>query len=95
MHLSHGSHGLQIRRDGPNANPAEGDLMHKLTPRQAAQRAGVSVSLIYLLCEQKRLAHYRIGAAGKRGRILIAVEELDRFIADCRQERHPLLGSGE
>ena len=65
----------------------------RLTPKQAAERAGVSTSLIYTWCAEQRLAHYRIGAEGKRGRILIDPADLDRLIAECRQERHPLLVS--
>lgn len=67
-------------------------MQKKLTARQAAERAGVSLSLVYLLCEERRLPHYRIGSEGKRGRILIDAEDLDRFIEACRRERHPLLG---
>jgi len=63
----------------------------KLTPKQAAQRAGVSPSLIYAWCHEGRLAHYRLGCEGARGRILIDPSDLDRLVEECRQERHPLL----
>ena len=67
----------------------------KLTPKQAADRLGVSPNLIYVLCQEGRLPHYRIGADGRRGRILIDPADLDEFIAACRKERHPLLAAGE
>jgi excisionase family DNA binding protein len=63
----------------------------KLTPRQAAERAKVSPSLIYQWIKERRLACYRMGAMGKRGRILIDSADLDKLIHECRQERHPLL----
>jgi excisionase family DNA binding protein len=52
----------------------------KLTPQQAAKKTGVSVSLIYLWCSEKRLLHYRLGAKGKRGRILIEEMELEKLV---------------
>jgi excisionase family DNA binding protein len=58
----------------------------KLTPKQAAERAGVSLSLIYQLCEERRLTHYRIGGRGKRGKILIAPDDLDAFLESLRVE---------
>jgi excisionase family DNA binding protein len=67
----------------------------RLTPKQAAERAGVSTSLIYVLCQERRLAHYRIGTDGKRGRILIDPADLDRFMEQCRRDRHPLLAADE
>ena len=67
--------------------------MDLLTPKEAAVKARVSPSLIYTLCNEQRLPHYRIGTDGKRGRILIDPADLDRFIQECRQERHPLLAS--
>ena len=66
----------------------------KLTPREAAHRARVSTSLIYSWCSEGRLAHYRLGATGRRGRILIDPADLDAVIEECRRDRHPLLASG-
>jgi excisionase family DNA binding protein len=54
--------------------------MAKLTPKQAAERAGVSRGLIYAWCDQQALPHYRFGGKGKRGKILIDEAELDSFI---------------
>lgn len=62
-----------------------------LTPAEAAKRAKVSRSMIYTWCAEKRLAHYRFGAEGRRGRIVIDPDDLDKLIAECRKERHPFL----
>lgn len=62
-----------------------------LTPATAAKQAGVSRSLIYAWIKEKRLACFRVGSAGRRGRILIAPGDLDEVIRECRHERHPLL----
>ncbi len=51
----------------------------KITAKQAAIRAGVSLSLIYLWCDQRLLPHFRVGSKGKRGRILIEDSEAGRF----------------
>jgi excisionase family DNA binding protein len=57
-----------------------------LTVKQAAARAGVSVSLIYQLCDERRLPHYRPGGKGKRGKILISPRDLDAFMESIRVE---------
>jgi excisionase family DNA binding protein len=57
-----------------------------LTPREAAKRSGISVSLIYQWVESRVLAHYRAGAPGRRGKILIAEADLDAFMATLRVE---------
>ena len=55
-----------------------------LTVAEAAEHAGVSQSLIYMLCNERRLPHYRPGGNGKRGKILIDPRDLDAFMASCR-----------
>jgi excisionase family DNA binding protein len=57
-----------------------------LTPAEAAKYAKVSPSMIYQWCEERRLAHYRLGGKGRRGKILIAPAELDRFLDEHRVE---------
>lgn len=59
-------------------------LPMKLTPQQAAERLGVSRSLIFQLCREQRLTHYRVGGRGKRGRILIDEADLDALLTECR-----------
>jgi len=49
-----------------------------LTVTEAALRASVSVSLIYVWCSDGTLPHIRVGRKGKRGHIRIAEEDLDR-----------------
>ena len=55
-----------------------------LTPKQVAERIGVSDSLVYEWCGQGLLQHYRFGGKGKRGCIRIATEDLDGFLIGCR-----------
>ena len=62
-----------------------------LNVNQAAKRAGVSPSLVYTWCREKRLAHYRVGAEGRRGQIRIDPADLDAFMKSLRQAVHPLL----
>lgn len=42
-----------------------------LTPKQVAERVGVSDSLVYEWCAQGLLKHYRFGGKGRRGCIRI------------------------
>jgi excisionase family DNA binding protein len=58
----------------------------KLTPKQAAERAVVSVSLIYQWCQDGVLVHYRFGRPGKRGRIRIEDTDLEAFLVTCKKE---------
>jgi hypothetical protein len=37
------------------------------------------------------LPHYRFSTEGKRGKILIDPMDLDKFMQECRVERHALL----
>ena len=64
-----------------------------LTPKEAATRAKVSRSLICTWCDERRLPHVRAGESGKRGRILIRVEDLEAMLRLLRVDAHPLLAS--
>lgn len=55
----------------------------RLTVQQAATRAGVCVNLVYNWCQSRRLAHYRLGGEGRRGRILIDDSDLEAFLQAC------------
>lgn len=57
-----------------------------LTVKQAAERAGVSLALIYGWCQAGVLAHHRLGLPGKRGCIRIADDDLDGFLASQKRE---------
>ena len=59
---------------------------NRLTVKQAAERLGVSPSLVYQWCNERRLAHLRLGRDGKRGKILIDEKDVDEFIASARVE---------
>lgn len=59
----------------------------KLTPRQAATKIGCSVATVYILCDAKRLGHYRVGAG--RGKILIDEQDIEAFLASCKVEAAP------
>lgn len=50
-----------------------------LTVKEAAARACVCEAVVYGWCSAGRLPHYRFGL--KRGKILIAVEDLDALLA--------------
>src|SRR5205823_4849997 len=73
---------MHLKHHEPPSAEAAGDeaAAKKLTPKEAAERAGVSVSLIYQWCDERRLAHYRVGGDGRRGKILIAPADLDAFM---------------
>ena len=60
--------------------------MAKVTIRQAAERTGLSTSLLYQICAERRLPHFRLGRDGKRGKILIEEADLDAFLAASRVE---------
>ena len=57
-----------------------------LDPKEAADYTRLSRSMIYKLCDERRLAHVRIGAKGKRGKVLIYRQDLDRLLEENRIE---------
>lgn len=59
--------------------------MNLVTVKQAAERIGVSDSLVYEWCANGLLKHYRFGGKGKRGCIRIEQADLDVFLAECVQ----------
>lgn len=60
--------------------------MEALSPKQAATRARVSVSLVYQWCAERRLSHFRLGKDGRRGKVLIEQSDLDAFLKSLRVE---------
>jgi excisionase family DNA binding protein len=60
--------------------------MSLLTVKQAAERAGVSVALVYDWVAGGLLAHHRLGRPGRRGCIRVAQADLDAFLAAQRRE---------
>lgn len=57
-----------------------------LSVKSTAERLGVSPSLVYQWCLEKRLAHLRLGKAGRRGKILIDEADVDVFVGAQRVE---------
>jgi excisionase family DNA binding protein len=55
-----------------------------LTIKEAAARARVSESLVRGWVRDGSLAHFRLGAKGRRGKIAIAAEDLDGLLASFR-----------
>jgi len=55
-----------------------------LTVRGAAEKAGVSISLLYQWIDERRLPHYRAGGKGRRGKILISPQDLEAFMGSLR-----------
>jgi excisionase family DNA binding protein len=60
-----------------------------LTPRDAAKRIGVSVSLVYAWVEARLIPHYRAGLKGRGGKILIAESDLLAFWESLKIEASP------
>lgn len=58
-----------------------------MTAKQASEAMGVSVSMIYQLCAENRLPHFRVGATGRRGKVIIEPEGIQRFLESCRVEK--------
>ncbi len=52
--------------------------------REAARRLEISPSLCYQLCQEGRLGHIRIGARGRRGKIVIAEGDIAAFVAAAK-----------
>lgn len=57
-----------------------------MTAKQAAERLGISKSLLYQLVAEKRLPHRRIGGKGRRGKIVIEEEDVRAFMEGCKVE---------
>ena len=55
----------------------------KRTPKQLSEAEGVSLSLVYALVKQGRLAAYRVGCRG-RGKLLIEDADWAAFLASCK-----------
>ncbi len=65
----------------------------RLTPKEAAQRMCVSLSLVYALLQKRKIPAYRVGVRG-RGKWLIEEEDLDGFLATCKVEEMKLDEAG-
>ena len=63
--------------------------MKLLSVKEAAEVASVCSSLVYGWCSEQLLIHYRFGAKGKRGKVMVDEEDLEAFLASCRCEARP------
>jgi hypothetical protein len=52
--------------------------------KQAALHACISETILRGWISSGQLPHYRLGSKGKRGKIVIAKEDLDGFLANFR-----------
>lgn len=66
--------------------PVEGfPVSHPLlTVKDAARRAGVSPALVRTWVRDRALPHLRVGAKGRRGKILIDPPDLDALLASFK-----------
>jgi excisionase family DNA binding protein len=53
-----------------------------LSAKDAAQKLGLSRSVVYQLVASEKIDHYKVGPNG--GRIRFRVEDLEAYIAKCR-----------
>jgi excisionase family DNA binding protein len=58
-----------------------------MTVAEAAVHATVSEALIRQWVREGTLPHFRLGAKGRRGKIMIRVEDLDGVLANFKVER--------
>jgi excisionase family DNA binding protein len=63
-----------------------------MTAKQASETLGVSLSMVYQLAREGRLPHFRIGLAGRRGKLIFDDEGIRRFKESCRVEKCPATG---
>jgi excisionase family DNA binding protein len=57
-----------------------------MTVQEAAQRLGISDKLCYQIVAEGRLKCVRIGAAGKRGKVVIWTKHLEEFMRKLEAE---------
>lgn len=65
-----------------------------LSIKAASEKYPLSKSLLYELCKQGRLKHYRVGARG-RGKILVDETDLEELLQSCRVDEEQGLDEGE
>ena len=57
-----------------------------MTVKQAANRIGISPSLIYALCHEGILRHTRHGRPGRRGTIRISEDAVREYLVACEHD---------
>lgn len=68
--------------------------MERLTVKQLAERHGVSRAIIYVWVEERRFPVLRVGAQGRRGRILIDEAVFREFLESQIVAAGPVQESG-
>jgi hypothetical protein len=68
--------------------------MARSSVKQLADLHGISKAMIYVWVEERRFPVYRIGAQGRRGRILIDDETFSAFLTTQRIEAGPVQSTG-
>lgn len=58
-----------------------------MTVQQAAEKIGISASLVYDLCREGIIRHTRHGMPGHRGTIRISDEAVAEYLAACERTR--------
>jgi excisionase family DNA binding protein len=58
-----------------------------VTVKAAAERLEISQSLVYRLVEEGRMPCVRIGARGRRGKIIIREVDIEAFLKTCQVGR--------
>lgn len=58
-----------------------------VTVTEAAERIGISASLVYELCRLGVIRHSRHGRPGKRGCVRIAEDAIAEYLTQAEQER--------
>lgn len=57
-----------------------------MTVKEFAARAEISLSLAYALIQEGRVPCRRIGRKGRRGKIIVTEDDLERFLESTRGE---------
>ncbi|SCW40191.1 DNA binding domain-containing protein, excisionase family [Paenibacillus tianmuensis] len=64
----------------------------RLTVPEASKYTGISEDTIYTLCREKKIPHYRAGAANsKKPKIFFRIESLDKWMEQQERENCPSL----
>lgn len=86
--------GTQPQRGAIADSSANVDNEELLSPRQLSERyPWLFTSMVYRLCREGLLVHFRVGGMGKRGKLLIPVPRaIETYLRTCQVELHPLIG---
>jgi hypothetical protein len=66
-----------------------------MTVKQVSEKYALSRALIYLWVDERRFPVLRVGAKGKRGRILIEESDFEPFLLSLRVDAGTVVPSGK